>query len=256
MSYQEKTERKNQMSKIEDVVWLQITAGQGPKECGWVVSQVLRKISQEVSSQVNIKPLKLQVIETLAYEKVLRNQNMIEPDQYLSVLVRIEGKDVEALSKRWVGDIKWHGKSPYRPKHKRLNWFIGVVDISSALKAPSRSCVNEQQLKQEVSFEAMRSGGPGGQHVNKTSSAVRITHKPTGIKIRVDADRSQHRNKQLAMERLKIILEQGMNDEQKDQERNRWLNHYQVSRGNPIRTFVGVNFEETYLKAKNVEVNN
>jgi peptide chain release factor len=237
--------RNNESQSVIDaqgVVWLQITAGQGPKECGWVVAQVFRKICQEAKSQT--QSLKLELIETLAYDKVLRKQDMIEPDAYLSVLMRIEGQGAKAFSKKWVGDIKWHGESLCRPKHKRLNWFVGVVDISSeALKQDSFS-INEQQLKQEVSFEAMRSGGPGGQHVNKTSSAVRITHKPTGIKIRVEAERSQHRNKQLAMERLKMILEQGISDDQKDHERNRWLNHYQVSRGNPLRTFIGSDFKE------------
>jgi len=239
MNYQNSSE--NPIGSINiSVTWLQITAGQGPKECGWVVAQVFRKICQEAKLQ----SLKLQLIETLAYDKMLRKQDMIEPDAYLSVLVRIEGQGAKAFSRSWAGDIKWHGESHYRPKHKRLNWFIGVVDIGSGLNASLRSSVNEHQLKQEVSFEAMRSGGPGGQHVNKTSSAVRITHKPTGIKIRVEAERSQHRNKQLAMERLKMILEQGISERQKDQERNRWLNHYQVSRGNPLRTFIGSDFKE------------
>jgi peptide chain release factor len=233
MNYQSSNENQS-------VAWLQITAGQGPKECGWVAAQVFRTICQEAKLQ----SLKLQLIETLAYDKMLRKQDMIEPDAYLSVLVRIEGQGAKAFSKSWSGDIKWHGESHYRPKHKRLNWFVGVVDIGSGLNASLRSSVNEHQLKQEVSFEAMRSGGPGGQHVNKTSSAVRITHKPTGIKIRVEAERSQHRNKQLAMERLKMILEQGISEGQKDQERNRWLNHYQVSRGNPLRTFIGSDFKE------------
>ncbi len=230
-------EKINQIGN-KDVAWLQVTAGQGPKECGWVVAQVFRNICQEAKSNA----LKLQLIESLAYDKVLRNQELIEPDAYLSVLVRIEGQGAQTFSDSWVGDIKWHGESHYRPKHKRLNWFVGVV----ALQVPSSSSLDERQLKRDVSFETMRSGGPGGQHVNKTSSAVRITHKPTGIKIRVEADRSQHRNKQLAIERLKIILEQGMNEELKDQERSRWLNHYQVSRGNPIKTFLGKNFQKKY----------
>jgi peptide chain release factor len=233
MNYQSSNENQS-------VAWLQITAGQGPKECGWVVAQVFNTICQEAKLQ----SLKLQLIETLAYDKVLRKQDMIEPDAYLSVLVRIEGQGAKAFSKNWAGDIKWHGESHYRPKHKRLNWFVGVVDISAEALERNSCSINEQQLKQEVSFEAMRSGGPGGQHVNKTSSAVRITHKPTGIKIRVEAERSQHRNKQLAMERLKMILEQGISEGQKDQERNRWLNHYQVGRGNPLRTFIGSDFKE------------
>jgi peptide chain release factor len=244
MNYQSNNENHSS-NKNQSMTWLQITAGQGPKECGWVVAQVFRTICQEAKLQ----SLKLQLIETLAYDKMLRKQDMIEPDAYLSVLVRIEGQGAKVFSKSWAGSIKWHGESPFpvkdkRPKHKRLNWFVGVVGISAESLKKAECSINEQQLKQEVSFEAMRSGGPGGQHVNKTSSAVRITHKPTGIKIRVEAERSQHRNKQLAMERLKMILEQGISEGQKDQERNRWLNHYQVGRGNPLRTFIGSDFKE------------
>lgn len=220
----------------KEVVWLQLTAGQGPKECGWVVAQLQRKVIREAKTF----SLKVELVESLAFEKNLRKQDLIEPDEFLSVLLRIEGEGASCFSKRWQGAIKWHGESPYRPKHKRINWFVGVesVELVNAQK------VDMNKLQNEVRVESMRSSGPGGQHVNKTNSAVRVLHLPTGIRIRVDTDRSQHRNRQLAMERLSLILAAGFEKDEKESERLRWLNHYQVKRGNPTRTFVGSNFTE------------
>jgi protein subunit release factor B len=58
----------------------------------------------------------------------------------------------------------------------------------------------------QVTVQACRAGGPGGQHVNKTSSAVRVSHHPTGICVRAQSERSQHANRELAFERLRQTL--------------------------------------------------
>ena len=60
--------------------------------------------------------------------------------------------------------------------------------------------------ERDVEMEAMRAGGPGGQNVNKTSSAVRLTHVPTGITVKCQADPSQHKNRATAMRLLKAKL--------------------------------------------------
>jgi len=217
---------------------MQLTAGQGPRETGWVVAQLLKKVIAEACDN----GLRSEVVESLAFEKTLRKQSLIDVDAYLSVLIKVEGEGAKLFGQRWLGSIKWHGQSPYRPKHKRINWFVGVelIDI------PDTKEVELKNLQKEVSFESMRASGPGGQHVNKTNSAVRITHRPTGIQVRVESDRSQHRNRQLAMERLQIMLAAGCTDNEKEQERLRWLNHYQVKRGSPKRVFHGLEFNEQH----------
>ncbi len=57
-------------------------------------------------------------------------------------------------------------------------------------------------------METFRAGGPGGQHQNKTESGVRLTHEPTGISVISRESRSQHRNRQIALARLRAALEE------------------------------------------------
>lgn len=63
-------------------------------------------------------------------------------------------------------------------------------------------------LLAECRVETFRAGGPGGQHQNKTESAVRLTHLPTGITVTARDSRSQHRNRQIALGRLRAALEE------------------------------------------------
>lgn len=65
----------------------------------------------------------------------------------------------------------------------------------------------DDELLRECEVETFRASGPGGQHVNKTESAVRLTHSPTGIAIVCRTQRSQHRNRQECLKRLRARLE-------------------------------------------------
>lgn len=63
-----------------------------------------------------------------------------------------------------------------------------------------------EKLAEECDFEAFRSSGPGGQNVNRRETAVRLTHRPTGIVVTCQEERSQLRNRQIALEKLQTRL--------------------------------------------------
>lgn len=216
--------------------WLLLSAGQGPKECGWVVAQLSKRLLKEAYKT----KLSAEIVESLAFDKHLRKQDTIDIDAFLSILIRLEGKGIEDFIRQWEGSIKWQGESPYRAKHKRINWFVGISRLSVA-KEQAKSII---ELEKEIDIETMRAKGPGGQHVNKTNSAVRITHRPSGLRVRIESDRSQHRNKQLALERLQLLLNEKQNEKSRSLEHARWQQHYQVQRGKPIRLFYGNDFTE------------
>lgn len=71
----------------------------------------------------------------------------------------------------------------------------------------------DDELLAECRVETLRAGGPGGQHQNKTESAVRLTHEPSGIVVTARDSRSQHRNRQLALERLRVALEEAAHED-------------------------------------------
>ncbi|EGM2240005.1 peptide chain release factor H, partial [Salmonella enterica] len=105
-----------------------------------------------------------------------------------------------------------------------------------------RFSADEQMQSDEIRFETLRSSGPGGQHVNKTDSAVRATHLASGISVKVQSERSQHANKRLARLLIAWRLEQQRQNECAALKSERRLFHHQIERGNPLRIFKGMAF--------------
>jgi len=73
--------------------------------------------------------------------------------------------------------------------------------------------LTDDELLAQCRVETLRAGGPGGQHQNKTESAVRLTHEPSGTVVTARDSRSQHRNRQLALERLRAALEEATHED-------------------------------------------
>ena len=203
------------------VSWLQITSGRGPKECCWVVC----KLSQCIMSEAKAKGIKTKIIDLIAG---------VKPETLKSVLIALEGKDLSDFLKSFEGTVQWIGKSMFRPNHRRKNWFVSI----SAFSPPEVSHWSANEFK----IETMRSSGPGGQHVNKTETAVRITHIPTGTTAVSQEERSQHLNRKLAMSRLHDFLRKKENESLRGCRNSRWNHHNILERGNPVRVYEGDEF--------------
>lgn len=200
---------------------IQFTAGRGPAECTWVVAKVLKVF------------LKLLSDTGIDYD-ILHKENGHQNGTVQSVTIRIRGKDLSFLNE-WIGTIQWIGKSAFRKHHKRKNWYIGCSEIKDL---PTLDIDTK-----DVKYQAIRSSGAGGQHVNKVSSAVRATHIPTGIQVLVMDSRSQHQNKQIAIQRLKDKVAVHNMTQLQLSAKNQWINHTSLERGNPVNTFRGTDFK-------------
>jgi len=95
--------------------------------------------------------------------------------------------------------------SPYNAQGLRQTTFAGV-EVLPMLKDSQEEKDDLEIPEKDISFKAVRSSGPGGQSVNKTSSAVQITHLPTGITVHSSEQKSQAQNRKAAMKILKAKL--------------------------------------------------
>ena len=194
--------------------YLQITSGRGPVECCRVVALVLEKILREAQKR------KLRV-------EILEKETGPVKRTLLSVVVALEGAGCDVLADEWEGTVLWIARSPYRIHHRRKNWFVGVQTF---LLSESREATED-----DIRYETLRASGPGGQHVNKTESAVRAVHIPSGISVVASDQRSQWQNKKLATERLLVKLTAWNIEQAMIQAQTNWSNHNSLQRGNPVK---------------------
>ncbi|MGK0290500.1 MAG: peptide chain release factor [bacterium] len=201
--------------------WIQITSGRGPVECCWVVAQFVQYLEKIGKKE--------------GFDVTLLSAIQGEKNTLKSALLAISGHDTDKFCKKWEGVILWIGQSPFRSNHKRKNWFIGV----QAMVLPQKSYFLEQDLK----FEAFRASGPGGQHVNKSETAIRITHKPTSITVVAQEERSQFLNKKLGIVRLMNKIDEVEQQKQNISQKEQWALHNSLERGNAKYVFEGKTFK-------------
>ena len=193
---------------------MQITSGRGPAECCRVVALVLERILKQAAA----KGVKTEVVER---ETGPLNRTL------LSAVISLQGGDYHARIEDWEGTVQWIAKSPYRIYHKRKNWFVGVQTFTLS--------ESQEATEAEIRYETLRASGPGGQHVNKTESAVRAVHIPTGMSVVASDQRSQWQNKKLATERLLLKLASWSIEQAMIQAQANWSNHNCLQRGNPVK---------------------
>ena len=201
-------------------VILQISAGLGPAECRKFV------------------PLLAEIICREAAQNNLRCTNLTEPPaknrEIASMRFAIEGDNIDAFRKSWEGTVKWIWQSTIRPNWPRKNWFVKVSFFEFEAKDSTNFKLSDLKI------ETCRASGNGGQHVNTTDSAVRVIHLPTGTEASANEERSQTRNKALAILRLQEKLHLITEQRQAAEKESMWLDHYRLERGDAIRTFKGL----------------
>ena len=193
--------------------YYQISSGSGPVECELAVAKFLRHLLAKFP-----KTEVVQAVEGHA------------PGTLKSAYLKSETD----LS-QFCGTVQWICKSPFRPNHKRKNWFINFRTYESR--------EIEGFDERQISFQTMRSGGSGGQNVNKVETAVRATYLPTGYTTVCTDERSQHMNRQRAIERIKLHLLEQQEAARAGERKDKWGQHNCLKRGDAVATFVGENFQ-------------
>ncbi|MBR4893576.1 MAG: peptide chain release factor 2, partial [Kiritimatiellae bacterium] len=177
-------------------VFVKLHAGQGGTEaCDWV-AMLYRMYQRYAESQGwKVEEYDVQVGEEAGYK---------------DVYFRVEGSYSFGMLKAERGIHRLVRISPFDANKRRQTSFASMETV-----AEINDDIDVEIRDEDLRIDTYRAGGAGGQHVNKTDSAVRLTHLPTGIVVACQKERSQHMNKEKAMNMLRAQLYEYYEDQKK-----------------------------------------
>ncbi len=150
-----------------------------------------------------------------------------------SVTFQVNGENAYGYLKSEKGVHRLVRISPFNAQGKRQTSFVSL-DVMPDIEADLDIEINDDDIR----VDTYRSSGAGGQHINKTSSAIRITHFPTGIVVQCQNERSQHQNRDKAMQMLRAKLYMMKVEENKEKLSDIRGEVSEIGWGNQIRSYV------------------
>ena len=154
-----------------------------------------------------------------------------------SVTFEVAGENVYGLLKHEAGVHRLVRQSPFNADHLRQTSFA-LVEVMPVIEGPASAESSGEVKDEDLIWDFFRSGGHGGQNVNKVSSAVRLTHRPTGIVVSSQKERDQSRNREIALKLLKAKLLSLEEDKAKEEAARLKGQHLTPGWGNQIRSYV------------------
>jgi peptide chain release factor 1 len=217
-------------------IFIEIRAGTGGDESALFAGDLLR--------------MYLRYAERNKWSVETMSESVSDLGGYKEVIVRIAGANVYSRLKFESGGHRVQ-RVPATETQGRIHTSACTVAVMPEADELSEVVINPADLR----IDTFRASGAGGQHINKTDSAVRLTHAPTGIVVQCQNDRSQHRNRAEAMAMLKAKLyEFEMRKRQVEQDKLE-SSKTDVGWGHQIRSYVLDNSRIKDLRT-NVEISN
>ena len=253
-------------AKVEDAeVLLELAQEEEDEAAGKEVGQVLENLEDELSRLEALRLLSQPEDENSAIVSINAGAGGTDAQDWAEMLVRqytrfaerrgfevrildlqegdeagIKGATFEVNGTKAYGYLKGESGihrlvriSPFDANHRRHTSFASVF-VSPQVEDDIEIEINEADLRIDV----FRASGAGGQHVNKTSSAVRMTHLPTGVVVQCQNEKSQHRNKDIALKVLKARLYEMELQKREEEKRQIHESHQEIAWGSQIRSYV------------------
>ena len=147
-------------------------------------------------------------------------------------ILEVSGENAYGYLKSENGVHRLVRISPFDANARRHTSFAAVNVY------PEVEDVELELNEDDIKVDTFRAGGSGGQHINKTDSAVRMTHIPTGIVVACQSERSQHKNRASAMKLLKARVYQKQKDDEEAKQKSKLASKLKIEWGSQIRNYV------------------